>query len=63
MPEVRTICGDRQARSPGPHAWGGAVGDVGGYGRAGEVVEEVKDPDGDYIVNLVEAFFANLDMR
>jgi len=36
---------------------------VGRHGRAEQVDEEDNDPDGDYVVDLVETFFANFDMR
>jgi len=39
------------------------MGDMGDDGRAGEVEEVVKDPDGDYEVDLVESFFSELDLR
>jgi len=49
---------------------GGAVGgrwglgrDMDGKGRTGRWMKKTKDPGGEYVVDLVETFSVNLDMR
>jgi len=54
---MRAVCGDRQACSPGLHAWGSGRGEVGEMGERRRWMKK------DYVVDLVETLFANLDMR
>jgi len=42
--------------------WGGG-GMMGDMDERGRWMQKVKDPDGDYVAELVETFFANLDIR
>jgi len=60
---VWQICGDMQVRYLGLHTWRGGWEEVGHVGRYGRVEEMVEEGDGDYEVELVETFFARLDMR
>ena len=57
------ICRDRQACS---YAWRGGWEELGHWEDMGERrrwVEKVKDPGGEYVVDLAEAFLARLDVN
>jgi len=63
---MREVCGNRETCSPGLHTWRGYWEEVGTWGKMDEKerwMKKVKDSDGDYVVDLVETFFADLDLR
>jgi len=67
MPKMREVCRDREICSPGLSIYmvriRKAVGDVGAMDEPKRWRKKVKDPDGDYKVDLVETISTCVEVR
>jgi len=63
MRKMRELRRDRETRSPGLHIWRGYWKEVVDMDEPERWRKNVKDLDRNYVLDLVETFFTDLDLR